>query len=182
MDDGVAHLGSVIAAHLREWDTSPAFVELAIFASDDARVIAAAIDAFCACHLGARVADGLFHQSSIGSVTGVRLSDGRRVVIKAHQPERELALLGEVARIQSYLAARRLFAAEVVAGPLPLGQGHAIVEQYIDVGNTADSHRPGIRRALARGLRAIVSRSARTSAARPARLRISCGPSGKICC
>jgi nucleoside-diphosphate-sugar epimerase len=56
MDGGVAHLGSVIAAHLREWDTSPAFVELAIFERDDARVIAAAIDVFYACHLGARVA------------------------------------------------------------------------------------------------------------------------------
>jgi hypothetical protein len=44
MDDGVAHLSSIIAAHLREWDTSPAFVELATFESDDARVIAAAID------------------------------------------------------------------------------------------------------------------------------------------
>jgi hypothetical protein len=36
MDGGVAHLGSIIAAHLREW----AFVELSIFESDDARVIA----------------------------------------------------------------------------------------------------------------------------------------------
>lgn len=80
MDDGVAHLGSIIAAHLREWDTSPAFVELAIFKSDDARVIAAAIDAFCARHLGARVAGGLFHQSSIGSVTGVMLSEARAFV------------------------------------------------------------------------------------------------------
>jgi hypothetical protein len=59
MDDGVAHLGSIIAAHLREWDTSPAFVELAIFESDDARVIAAAIDAFCARHLGARCGHAL---------------------------------------------------------------------------------------------------------------------------
>jgi hypothetical protein len=157
MDGGVAHLGSIIAAHLREWDTSPAFVELAIFESDDAGVIAAAIDAFCARHLGARVAGGLFHQASIGSVTGVMLSDGSRVVIKAHQPDREVALLAEIARIQSYLAVRRLFAAEVVAGPLPLGQGHAIVESYIDLGTTADAHRPEIRRALARGLRAIVT-------------------------
>jgi len=157
MDDGVAHLGSIIAAHLREWDTSPAYVELAIFESDDARITAAAIDAFCARHLGARVARGLFHQSSIGSVTGVMLSDGRRVVIKAHQPDGEVALLAEIARIQSYLAARRLFAAEVVVGPLPLGQGHAIVESYIDVGTAADAHRPEIRRALARGLRAIVT-------------------------
>ncbi len=58
MDDGVAHLGSIVA-HLREWDTSPAYVELAIFESDDARVIAAAIDAFCARHLGARCGHAL---------------------------------------------------------------------------------------------------------------------------
>ena len=118
MDAGAPHLGSVIAAHLREWDTSPAFVELAIFESDDATEIAGAIDAFCDRHLGGRVARGLFHQSSIGSVTGVELADGRRVVIKAHQPERTRAFLAEIVRIQSHLAERGVFATEVLAGPL----------------------------------------------------------------
>src|SRR5262245_54416956 len=84
MADGVAHLASIIAAHLREWDRTPAFVEQAIFASEDARGIAAAIDALCEGHLGANVAGGLFYQSSIGSVAGVALSDGRKVVIKTH--------------------------------------------------------------------------------------------------
>jgi len=157
MDDGIAHLGAIIAAHLREWDTAPAFVELAIFESDDAAVIAGAIDAFCRRHLGAGVAGGLFHQSSIGSVTGVTLADGRRVVIKVHQPERTTAFLAEIVRVQSHLAERGIFAAAVVVGPLPLGRGHAIVERYIEVGATADAHRPQIRRALARSLRAIVT-------------------------
>jgi Phosphotransferase enzyme family len=157
MDDGIAHLGSIIAAHLREWDAAPAFVELAVFGTDDAAAIARAIDAFCVRHLGAPVARGLFHQSSIGSVTGVALADGRRLVIKAHQPERPFELLQEIARIQSYLADRSVFAPKIVAGPLPLGHGHAIVETYIDAGDTADAHRPEIRRALARGLCTIVA-------------------------
>ena len=50
--------------------------------------IAGAIDAFCRRELGVGVARGLFHQSSVGAVTGVVLEDGRCLVIKAHQPER----------------------------------------------------------------------------------------------
>jgi hypothetical protein len=157
MNAGTAHLGSVIAAHLREWDTSPAFVELAIFESNDATEIAGAIDVFCDRHLGARVARGLFHQSSIGSVTGLELTDGRRVVIKAHQPERARAFLAEIVRIQSHLVERGVFATEVVAGPLPLARGQVIVERYSDIGVTADAHRPEIRRALAHGFATIVA-------------------------
>jgi Phosphotransferase enzyme family len=156
MHGRIDHLASVIAAHLREWDTSPPFVELAIHASDDAVVIAQAIDRFCRQHLGAPVAKGLFHQSSIGSVTGVTLADGRSVVIKAHQPERSYQSLVEVVRIQSYLAASGVFATEVLAGPLPLGRGLAIVEPFTDVGAKADADRPEIRRALAEGLHTLV--------------------------
>src|SRR5262245_28608274 len=112
MDGGVRHLASIVGAHLREWDSLPAFVELAIFGGDDPLVIARAIDGFCMRQLNARVARGLFYQSSIGSVAGVALADARRVVIKAHQPERSPSLLAEIARIQSYLADRGIFAAK----------------------------------------------------------------------
>jgi hypothetical protein len=157
MEGGVVHLGWVIAAHLRQWDNSPAFVELAVFETEDAFAIAGAIDAFCRRHLGARVAHGLFYQSSIGSVTGVTLDDERRLVIKAHQPERRPGLLAEIVRVQSHLAERSVFAPAVVAGPLPLGQGHAVVEHYVDVGVTADAHDPDIRRALACALHRIIT-------------------------
>jgi Phosphotransferase enzyme family len=157
MKDGVDHLASVIAAHLREWEPSPAFVDLAVFATDDAAVIAAVINAFCLQVLGAGVQRGLFHQSSVGSVTGVLLEDGRAVVIKAHQPERSRALLAEIVRIQSYLAENGIFAPRVLAGPVVLGVGFAIVEQFHNAGATADAHDPDVRRALAKGLFTIIT-------------------------
>src|SRR4051812_45722401 len=125
MTDGTDHLARVITAHVGEWEVP--FVEQAIFATDDGHVIALAIDAFCRQHLGVGVARALFHQSSIGSVTGLTLEDGRSVVIKVHQPERSFAFLAEIVRIQSYLAERRLFATKVLAGPLPLSHGLAVV-------------------------------------------------------
>lgn len=157
MDDGVSHLASIITAHLQEWEPSPPFVELAIFDSGNALSIARAIDAFCREHLGAAVARGIFYQSSIGSVAGVALEDERRIVIKAHQPDRTTDFLAEIGRIQSHLADRGMFAPRLLAGPLALGRGHAMVESFIDIGATADAHRPEIRRALARGLRSIVA-------------------------
>ena len=153
---GIDHLASIIAAHLLEWDTSPAFVELAIFACDDAPAIAETVNSFCVQNLGAPVARGLFHQSSIGSVTGVTLEDGCSVVIKAHQPERSRQFLQEIVRIQSYLSDNSGLAPRVLAGPLPLGQGLAIVEVFADIGVKADAHRPEIRCALAGGLHGLV--------------------------
>ena len=154
--DGVAHLASVIAAHLREWDPSPPFVEL-VFGTRDANAIALMIDTFCGHVLGAPVAHGLFHQSSIGSVTGVALDDGRRVVIKAHQRQRSRELLVDLARIQNHLSERGLFVPKVIAGPLALGHGHAMVEPFIDVGATANARRPEVCRALAHSLRRIIT-------------------------
>jgi len=157
MPGNIESLAAVIDAHLREWDGSPPFVELAVFATADATAIACTLDQFCVQHLDAPVARGLFHQSSIGSVTGVVLADGRAVVIKAHQPERSRQFLAEIVRIQSYLAERQVFATRVLAGPLPLGQGQAIVEAFADTGTKADVHRPEIRRALAQALHTIVA-------------------------
>ena len=157
MEHGIRHLASIIAAHLREWNAAPPFVELAIFETSDALPIARAIDAFCLGHLGAHVTRGLFHQSSNGSVTGVELEDERRLVIKAHRPYRTSDFLAEVRRIQSHLTERGVFAPKVVAGPLPLGQGHAMVETFIEIGQIANGHRPEIRRALARALWLIVA-------------------------
>jgi hypothetical protein len=156
MNGGIDQLAPVVAAHLQEWEPSPAFVELAIYECADPRSIARILNAFCLQNLGSAVARGLFHQSSIGSVTGVVLEDGRSVVIKAHQPGRSREFLAEVVRIQSYLAERRIFATKVIAGPLPLGRGYTVVEAFTDGGTRADAHCPEIRNALAAGLHAIV--------------------------
>jgi hypothetical protein len=154
MDDGLTQLARVIDAHLREWDS--AHVELAVYGSDDARAIAAEVDDFCRRELGGRVARALFHQSSIGAVTAVELGDGRRVVIKAHQPERELWWLQEVVRVQMHLASRGLYATTVCSGPAPIGRGLAIVEAFAERGVARDAHEPAVRAALARALCDIV--------------------------
>ena len=154
---GIAHLTSAIAAHLREWEPSPPFVELAIFETSDPQRVAHKLNVFCEEVLGAHVVRGLFYQSSIGSVTGVALSDARSVVIKAHQPERSREHLTEIARVQNHLAEFGLFAPRLIAGPLPLARGLAMVEPFTNMGTTADAHRPEIRRALARSLRSIVT-------------------------
>jgi hypothetical protein len=155
--DGIAHLTSAIAAHLRDWEPSPPFVELAIFETSDPQRIAQKLNVFCEEVLGAHVVRGLFYQSSIGSVTGVALSDARSVVIKAHQPERSREHLTEIARVQNHLAEFDLFAPRLIAGPVPLARGLAMVEPFTNIGTTADAHRPEIRRALARSLRSIVT-------------------------
>jgi hypothetical protein len=155
MDDGIAQLAGVIAADLATWETPP-YVELAIYGSSDARAIAAEVDAFCRRELGGAVARGLLHMASIGSVTAVELVDGRRVVVKAHQPERELGCLREIIRVQMHLASRGLFATTVSGGPAPIGRGLGIVEAFVERGATRDAHEPVVRAALARSLHQIV--------------------------
>jgi hypothetical protein len=153
MDDGVAQLAEVIAAHLREWSA----VDAAIFGSDDARAIAVEIDRFCRDELRAPVARGLFHETSQGSVTAVELADGRRVVVKAHRPDEDLAMLQEIVRVQMHLASRGLWATTVCGGPAPLGRGLGIVEAFVSDGATRDGRDPAVRAALVRGFQAIVA-------------------------
>jgi len=144
----------VIGAHLAEWDA--AHVELSIYGVSEPATIAGAIVEFCYKELRVVVAGALFYRSSAGAVAGLELDDGRRVVVKAHQPDWTRARLEEIVRLQTHLAGRGLFAPTVLAGPAPLGRGLAVVEEYIDRGAVADAHRPEIRRALAGTLRAVV--------------------------
>lgn len=156
MNEGVAQLAEVIAADLATWDTPP-YVELAIYGSDEAAAIAREVDAFCRRELGGGVARALFHTASIGAVTAVELDDGRRVVVKAHQPERDVEWLREVVRVQMHLASRGLYATTVCGGPAPIGRGHAIVEAFAATGATRDGHEPVVREALAQSLAQIVA-------------------------
>jgi hypothetical protein len=104
---GMSHrsLADVVAPHLAEWDT--AFVELAIFGHADPARIAAALDDLCAEALGSRAAGALFYQSSVAAVAGLELRDGRRVVVKAHQPDQPGSTLAELATGRASAEPRR---------------------------------------------------------------------------
>lgn len=154
MSIGIASLEDAIAAHLSEWEQP--FVELAIHGTGDARAIARAIDDFCLREMGSPVAGAIFYRSSVGAVSGVVLEDERRIVIKAHQPDREAAHLHAVAQLQRHVAATAQFAPQVLGGPVPLGSGLATVEEYSSRGEPRDGHDPAVRRALASGLYQII--------------------------
>lgn len=143
-----------IAADLATWAPHPPHVELAIYGADDAVAIAAALDELCAAALGARIAGARFYSSSVGSVAGVVLADGREVVIKAHQPGTSPAQLRELIRVRAGLGG--VGSPAVLAGPAPIGRGHAVIEALVERGAWAEPHEPAVRRLLARGLHAVV--------------------------
>jgi hypothetical protein len=93
---GRSRIEQLIAAHLAEWETS--FVELASYRHADPERIAAALDELCMRALGSHASDALFYQSSVAAVAGLVLHDGRRVVVKAHQPDEAEAVLRELVR------------------------------------------------------------------------------------
>jgi hypothetical protein len=147
-------LVDVIAADLATWAPHPTHVELAIYGSGDPAEIAAALSELARSALGSPIAGARFYGSSIGSVASVVLADGREVVIKVHQPTTTVAQLAELVRLRSHLEA--VGSPRVLAGPLPLAKGHAVIEQFAD-GTWRDPHEPAVRREFARGLHAIVT-------------------------
>lgn len=148
----VRPLAELIAADLATWDVP--HVELAIYRTADAGAIAGGLEAVCREALGSAVVGARFYGSSVGSVAGVVLEDGREVVVKVHQPATSPAQLRELVRVRARLGA--VGSPAVLAGPVPLGAGHAVIEALVDTGAWADPHDPAVRRVLARGLHAIV--------------------------
>ncbi len=138
---------NVIAEWTSKW--SVLFVEKEVFRTTDPDQIARMIDTFCQTELGSAVADYLFFESSQGAVCGLRLIDGRRVVIKVHKFSRSLDFLNAVVRVQHYLADKGYPCPRPLLGPRPLAYGQAIVEELIDEGFYKDAHDPVIRRSMA---------------------------------
>lgn len=147
-------LAPAIATSIAEWGVP--HVELAIFGTADAARIAEQFADLCVAALRSAPAAMLFYQSSIGAVAGIELEDGRRVVVKGHQPSTSAVHLAEIVRHQSTVRSKLGLAPQVLAGPLPLALGAAVVEQFIERGSIRDAHEPLVRRELARSLLAIV--------------------------
>ncbi len=146
---------NVIANFINQWNTP--FVEQAIFGTGNAQEIAGQVNAFCTTYLGAPVADYLLYESSQGAVFGIQLSDGRRVVLKAHQPDRPLDFLSAMYKVQHHLANHDYPCPRPLIGPAPIGYGHATVEELIDTGVYTDAHDPAIRRRMAEMLAQLAS-------------------------
>jgi phosphotransferase family enzyme len=131
-------------------------LERDVFDTTDPRRIAALVDHFCRERLGAGVAGHEFSASSVGSVHGLRLEDGRRVVVKVYRPEIDAVHLAAVQRVQARLADDGFPSPRPVLAPAPLARGVAIVETLLDDGAWADAHEPAVRAAVAAGLARLI--------------------------
>lgn len=140
----------VIDAWMTRWDTH--FVEPIVFGTTDPQQIAYFIDAFCRKELGVAVSSYLFYELSQGAVCGVSLKDGRRVVLKVHQPSRSLEFLQAVVQVQRHLLLNGYPCTTPLLGPKPLAYGTAIVEELVDEGMYHEAHDPTIRRSMAQML------------------------------
>jgi Phosphotransferase enzyme family len=138
---------NVITSWIAQWDTH--FVEPTVFGTTDPDQIACLIDTFCQKELGTAIADYLFYASSIGAVCGVCLGDGRRVVVKVHQPSRSLDFLKAVVRVQHYLVDHGYPCPKPLLDPQPLAHGIATTEEFVDEGVYHQAYDPAIRRSMA---------------------------------
>ena len=95
-------------------------------------VIPEPIADWCERWLGSTPTTVLFASDKISAVIGLRLADGREVVVKSRQPRERLA--GCVA-VQRHLWSAGFPCPEPLAGPAPLGDLVATAERYV-VGGT----------------------------------------------
>jgi hypothetical protein len=153
----VRRAARLIAERFDAWGYVPAVVRV-VFPDSSPEGVATALDAFCRRTLGAGIADAEFVAASVGSVHGLRLTDGRRVVVKVHPPRASGRYLEAMQTVQRELAAAGFPAPEPLAAPEPLGAGIAVAETLLDAGARADAHDPAVRRAMAAALARLVGR------------------------
>ncbi len=127
-----------------------------VLGNTDPRRIASSLQGFCSSMLGSPVEEVLFCEVSIGAALGLRLGDARRVVLKAHRPDRDPDFLACVHQVQLHLADRGFPCPRPVLGPESFGAGLATVDQLVDAGEFADAHEPEIRREMARALARLI--------------------------
>ncbi len=149
----------VITAAIAEHDGEPAVVHRAIHGSDDPEVIAGQLHAHVEATLGVGVVGARFHATSVGSVTGVTLADGRDVVVKAYQQRWSLPFVAAVVEAQTVLHLSGIPCALPLAPPAPLGAGLATIETFLPDPGPNAVFGQAERRASAEGLAALIAAS-----------------------
>jgi hypothetical protein len=143
---------AVIAATYAHWEGYQGFNERDVFGTVEPAAIVKAVDAFCQAQLAACIDGYEFYATSVCGVHGVRLGDGRRIVVKVHRAGADVEHLAAVQEVQRHLAAAGFPAPRPILGPTRLAGGVAVVEEMLDRGGWADAHEPRIRRLVAGAL------------------------------
>ena len=147
----------MIAAQCRRWGDPDLPVERQLFATTEPDGIAAAVDTWCRAETRRRHRPVLCFDSSSGSVHGLELTDGRRIIVKGHRADVDLGYLTAVGDLQRDLAARGYPAPVPLTGPIACGAGHLAAESLLDHHRPEDPYAPDVREALATGLAEFVT-------------------------
>lgn len=140
-------LGDVIADYIAPWKEP--YILQQIFRTPNPYEVSRHLYAFCKAEFGHVPEQVIFFAASQGVVFGLRLYDGRRVVVKVHPPHQSPAFLAQMGQVQHYLAERGYPCPRPLQGPRPLVAGYATVEELIDEGEYKDAHYPVVRQAMA---------------------------------
>jgi hypothetical protein len=100
---------------------------------DVPRPAVAGLSSWCLRYLGATPTTQLFEKTHLSSVIGLRLSDGREVVVKARPP---LDRIESCQRLHRHLYDRGYPCAEPLVAPAPLGDLIATAERIVPEGET----------------------------------------------
>ncbi|MCU1388926.1 MAG: hypothetical protein JWL72_2264 [Ilumatobacteraceae bacterium] len=127
----------------------------AIHGSVSAAEVAASVEVWCRVNLAADVVDAWLWRVSVGCVSGVRLEDGRDVVVKVYSADRSAERIALVLEAQRHAAAAGIPAALPIIGPRPLARGLATAEAALRVGRPALFNQEPDRRTAAHGWYAL---------------------------
>jgi aminoglycoside phosphotransferase (APT) family kinase protein len=144
------------------WDGP--YVEQDVYGTVEPAEIMAMLERFCVRELGASIAGHHFYAVSVSSVHGVRLVDGRDVVIKVRRPA-ELnpdmpftrAALTDIVRCMGRLADEGYPCPRPLAGPVEVGLGLATAEELMERGAKPDGFDPRDRERMAWELARLVA-------------------------
>lgn len=136
-------------------------VDKAVFDTDSPEEIASLLSGFCTAHLGAPIVDAMFYRIAAACVAGLRLADGRAVVVKAQRGGRPERYLTACADLRHLLVKEGFPCPRPLTGPVRVGPAWVTAEEQMTAGARGDGHDPAIRKAIARSLARMLAISER---------------------
>ena len=121
-------------------------LEMDLLGTTEPDTVATAIVSTCET-LG-KLQEAVFYEAGVGLVVGLRLEDGREVVVKLHRFNATAERLTVCLEVQAHLNHAGLPAPQPLLPVVPIGSGLATVEE-LRVGTTADGRDPAVRRSMA---------------------------------
>ena len=174
---GVTASGDAIRAALDGTPGTLSGTERAVLGAGSPAEVFSLFDAHTRDRLGRSISAVRFRAGRIDVVWGLRLDDGRDVVVKAHRHPVDVRAVTAATRAKSSLVAAGFPCPRPLSGPDEVDGHVLVVETLLSAGTEPGGRDPGVRRLLAEGLAEHVAVLRRTGADDDLVARAGAGPS-----